>query len=146
MIMQIQIILDRASPCSFTAHTLFFLPDPTRFLGSSSIQLAAITSQPSIRFHSDELTLALNNITVKDSHGDSLPVQEIHLDFQRTFVTLVLEKEMEEGGQYLLTVPFTADILREDDWFAYGFYHQPCYRGTEEQCWSVANQHQANHS
>ena len=56
------------------------------------IQLRALATQPSLTFHSDELAINLVNVSITrmDSQPDPFLPEEIILDFQRTFVTLIL--------------------------------------------------------
>ena len=64
----------------------------SRFRGTSLIQLRALATQPSLTFHSDELAVNLANVSITrmDSQPEPFLPEQIVLDFQRTFVTLVL--------------------------------------------------------
>ena len=55
------------------------------------MQLRALATQSSLTFHSDELAINLANISITrmDSQPNPFLPEEIILDFQRTFVTLI---------------------------------------------------------
>ena len=56
------------------------------------MQLRALATQPSLTFHSDELAVNLANVSITrmDSQPEPFLPEQIVLDFQRTFVTLIL--------------------------------------------------------
>merc|ERR1719309_781506 len=99
------------------------------------MKLMATTSQSSLTFHSDELTITdLHLFDNGESIEDS--IAEVHIDFQRTFITLVLEAttQFTEGHEYDLETAYRADIERSGA-FDYGFYHRPCSEQTNNHCW-----------
>ena len=127
----------------------------SRFRGTSLMQLRALATQPSLTFHSDELAVNLANVSITrmDSQPEPFLPEQIVLDFQRTFVTLILgadtpfqqvllfyymQKQMTDiafkGVIYNVMVHF-ASSKRRGNFFAYGFHHQPCTPGSAMQCW-----------
>ena len=66
----------------------------SRFRGTSLIKLRAVATQPSLTFHTDELAIDLAKVAITrmdtDSQHEPFLPEEIVLDFQRTFVTLIL--------------------------------------------------------
>ena len=118
------------------------------------MELRAVATQPSLTFHSDELAINLANISITRMDSQPLPFlpQEIVLDFQRTFVTLILGADepfqqvlllsisiqygvyRHQGSIYNVMVHF-ASTKRRGNFFAYGFHHQPCLPGSTMQCW-----------
>ena len=119
------------------------------------MQLRALATQPSLTFHSDELAVNLANVSITrmDSQPEPFLPEQIVLDFQRTFVTLILgadtpfqqvllfyymQKQMTDitfkGVIYNVMVHF-ASSKRRGNFLAYGFHHQPCTPGSAMQCW-----------
>jgi hypothetical protein len=111
------------------------------------MDLLARSTQPALTFHSDELALQLANITLAEALAPTISIEfeEIVIDFQRTFVTVILPatNPFQEGRAYSLIVPFSSIMERDyfdsdyfdSDYFAYGFYHQPCSPDGAAQCW-----------
>jgi len=64
-------------------------------------------------------------------------VAQIQMDFQRTFITLVLDGAFfNEGQQYVLNVGFQSDVDVNDGIIGYaGFYHRPCSDHEDTECW-----------
>ena len=80
------------------------------------MQLQALASQPRLTFHSDELAINLSNISITEMGSQPVPFlpQQIVLDFQRTFVTLVLpgESPFQQGKTYNVLVNFSSTKRR----------------------------------
>ena len=87
-----------------------------RFHGSCLMQLQALATQQMLTFHSDELAINLVNVSLTEMGSQPEPFlpQQIILDFQRTFVTLVLpgERPFQEGKTYNLLVEFSSTKRR----------------------------------
>ena len=69
-----------------------------------------------LTFHSDELALNLANISITEMASQSVQItpKQIIVDFQRTFVTLVLPEEFQfqEGRTYNMLVNFSSTKRR----------------------------------
>ena len=87
-----------------------------RFHGSCLMQLQALATQQMLTFHSDELAINLVNVSLTEMGSQPEPFlpQQIILDFQRTFVTLVLpgERPFQAGKTYNLLVEFSSTKRR----------------------------------
>ena len=80
------------------------------------MQLQALATQQMLTFHSDELAINLANISLTEMGSQPVPFlpQKIILDFQRTFVTLVLpgERPFQQGKTYNVLVEFSSTKRR----------------------------------
>ena len=86
------------------------------------MQLQALATQQMLTFHSDELAINLSNISLTEMGSQPVPFlpAQIILDFQRTFVTLVLpeERSFQEGKIYNLLLQFSSTKRRANQtWY-----------------------------
>ena len=82
--------------------------------------LRALTDQPWVTFHSDEL--AITGLTLLDWLARRISYDQIGVDFQRTLVYVHnAEGNFEVGRDYLVMTTFEADLDR-GAYYSYGFY------------------------
>ena len=104
-----------------------------RFEGWSTMFMRALTDQPWVTFHSDEL--AITGLTIFDWMARRINYDMIGVDFQRTLVYVHnAEGNFEVGRDYLVMTTFSADLER-GSYYTYGFYHRACNDFTDVHCW-----------
>ena len=95
--------------------------------------LRALTEQPWITFHSDELEIT--GLQLFDWMARRIDYDQIGVDFQRTLVYVHnSEGNFEIGRDYLVMTTFNADLDR-GAYYTYGFYHRACNDFTDVHCW-----------
>ncbi|KAK4874651.1 hypothetical protein RN001_014011 [Aquatica leii] len=93
------------------------------FYGSVVIELLVLNYTSTITFHADKIQITSSSISLTDRNKRLIAIKKSFSDDETNTFTLHLQKSLQQGAQYNLTIQKFNGILRSGDGFFLGEYY-----------------------